>query len=402
VIRRAISLGADHAHPVLRRLSPQGPPDLFKYWRDRRSDLCDGRFIGWAGEFAHIRDLVLDFSKCRHARKPRAVIGDGSEFEHGHCEFERGCLQLEGLGTRFSYELPGHMAHWVDSLVDCRSVRIDVEHSDVFLAIARYEYANLFHVLADLYYAFLVLRFLRIEPRSVTVLLMDRHPSCPLDAFVETMFGGVKRIDDLRGVHRFKNMIFSPLGHRGPMAARFQKYPYLIEDFARHTLRAFGLEPRRTRKVRRLTIVRRRDYDDRVECSGSPVRRRIVNEDALIASVGRAFDGADVAGVRFEELGVAAQLRCVSETDILVGMHGAGLAHALFLPANGGLLELFPRYYSVVNDHYYNIAYWRRLHYARWKNRSRRLELGGIATYVPPREISRKLGRLVAAIEAHG
>ena len=46
-------------------------------------------------------------------------------------------------------------------------------------------------------------------------------------------------------------------------------------------------------------------------------------------------------------------------------MHGAGLTHALFLPANASLIELSTSSYSG-SDHFASIAAWRQLHYERW------------------------------------
>jgi len=401
MIRDAISRLPDRAHPVIRHARRQGPSDLFGYWRQRETALHEGRFIAWANEFALCRDVRVDFSKCRGRRGERAFVGDGTEFEAGHCALERGFLQLDGVSGRLSYDLPQALGYWAESLTETDVGRDEVRHPEpeTALLLARYEYANLFHVLSELYSAFLVLRFLEIDPSSVTVVLMDRHPSSPLDAFAEAMFGGVRRADDFQGVHRFAKVVFSPLGHRSPLTARYQKRPYLADEFSGSILRSFGLSPRRVESVRRLTFIRRRDYRERGAPSGNPVQRQIANEDQLITELKRELPGVDVCGARFEEFSVADQLGKVCETDILVGMHGAGLTHALFLPAGAGVVELFPRFLPSTNDHYYNIARWRGLPYTRWKNRERRYELAGVATYFPPSLLIAAIRRLIARIE---
>ena len=78
------------------------------------------------------------------------------------------------------------------------------------------------------------------------------------------------------------------------------------------------------------------------------------------------------------------QLRIVARTDILVGMHGAGLSHALFLPSHGGLIEFYPTYYTSDNVHFKQFSQWRRLHYVRWVNTDMYLERNGDATLIPP------------------
>ncbi len=42
------------------------------------------------------------------------------------------------------------------------------------------------------------------------------------------------------------------------------------------------------------------------------------------------------------------QLAVVQATDILIGMHGAALAHALLLPPHAALVELWPQVGAVV------------------------------------------------------
>lgn len=68
--------------------------------------------------------------------------------------------------------------------------------------------------------------------------------------------------------------------------------------------------------------------------------RRLANEEACVAvlrSAGLAVQAIDFACRPFEE-----QLRIAAETDILVGIHGAGLTHFLWMPPHGGLLEVDP------------------------------------------------------------
>lgn len=78
--------------------------------------------------------------------------------------------------------------------------------------------------------------------------------------------------------------------------------------------------------------------------------RQVVNLEALISGLNKAKYEVTVAnfssyGPPFED-----QVRIVSQTDILVGMHGAGLTHMLFLPKWSAVFELYncedPKCYS--------------------------------------------------------
>jgi Glycosyltransferase 61 len=98
------------------------------------------------------------------------------------------------------------------------------------------------------------------------------------------------------------------------------------------------------------------------------VQRKIANEDDLLQSVSEKHgELCTVRGVQLDLLPVAEQLRMIGETDILVGMHGAGLSHVLFMPQHGALIELQPRYQSS-NTHFADLALWRGLFYRSWKN----------------------------------
>lgn len=68
------------------------------------------------------------------------------------------------------------------------------------------------------------------------------------------------------------------------------------------------------------------------------------------------------------------QLRLVLVTDVLVGMHGAGLTHALFLPPHAGLIEFFPSRRAHQNEHFRRIALNHKLKYLRWTLDGRHLE----------------------------
>jgi protein O-GlcNAc transferase len=72
--------------------------------------------------------------------------------------------------------------------------------------------------------------------------------------------------------------------------------------------------------------------------------RHVTNEDALVAALRRRVPGIQVEVVNFDWNGrptIAAQLALMTETDVLVGMHGAGLVHALWLPEWAALYEIY-------------------------------------------------------------
>lgn len=70
---------------------------------------------------------------------------------------------------------------------------------------------------------------------------------------------------------------------------------------------------------------------------GGATRRSISNLDRLIEHISTHSTATLVA---FEDTSPAEQLRIINQTDVLIGQHGAGLSHLLFLHDNAALVEL--------------------------------------------------------------
>ncbi|KAI7286736.1 hypothetical protein KC343_g820 [Hortaea werneckii] len=72
--------------------------------------------------------------------------------------------------------------------------------------------------------------------------------------------------------------------------------------------------------------------------------RRLRNQDALLVRLQATFPDIRVRSVDLAALSITDQLWTVHTTNILVGVHGAGLAHGMFLPNEGTttLVEILP------------------------------------------------------------
>lgn len=84
-----------------------------------------------------------------------------------------------------------------------------------------------------------------------------------------------------------------------------------------------------------VTFVSRTDYANR------SIARQLVNE-AELASAWAQLGHFRVRRAQFELLPFDAQLRLVRDTDVLVGMHGAGMVNSLWLPRSAHVIEIFP------------------------------------------------------------
>jgi protein O-GlcNAc transferase len=94
--------------------------------------------------------------------------------------------------------------------------------------------------------------------------------------------------------------------------------------------------------------------------------RRTLNEDELVAAL-RGTGRYEVTLAKFTHRTafVAEQMSVVRRSDILIGIHGAGLTHALFLPDWAVLFEL---YHCGDPGCYGDLARLRGVGYVTWTN----------------------------------
>ncbi|KAK6823576.1 hypothetical protein PG987_013833 [Apiospora arundinis] len=101
--------------------------------------------------------------------------------------------------------------------------------------------------------------------------------------------------------------------------------------------------------------------------------RRLEDQDGLLDRVRMEHPGVKMEAVDFGSIPLRDQINVARNTDILVGVHGAGLTHSLFMKeGRGALVEIFPPdfQYSGLRA----IARERNLHYYKTHNTTRKQE----------------------------
>ena len=104
---------------------------------------------------------------------------------------------------------------------------------------------------------------------------------------------------------------------------------------------------------------------------GQKIGRRVTNEEelhqALLKDPVLATHNLEIKFLDFGKLGtIQEQMKIVRNTDILIGAHGAGLTHSLFLPEESVLVELF--FIGFHSSFFRNMAKWRGIHYLAYQN----------------------------------
>ena len=275
---------------------------------------------------------------------------------------------------------------------------IDACQFDEFtIAVQRYEYVNLYHTMTDWYNAFLVMQFFGRSPRQTNILIFDSHPYGSLDPVWPQLFNATFRLSALPPKTRFRRMVWNIVGYNSPMTIHPSPNPPLFEEFRSFFLSSFDVDSNRTVDCANLSVlfIWRRNYVAHPRNPSGFVQRKIRNEVKLIQYVRKKIPNINARGVQIDAMPMQDQLRLVINADILVGVHGAGLAHAVFLPRGGGLLELAPNSMWAGSEHFETIASWRQLVYLRWINNDILLdtESQGLLT-VPPHVVTASIRKI--------
>ncbi|KAL6777349.1 hypothetical protein ACKKBF_B21175 [Auxenochlorella protothecoides x Auxenochlorella symbiontica] len=355
-----------------------------------------------------VQGLVVDTSRMTRARCPRHRPGYLCEtptyHRYGQGAFELGCdwpsFSLADHSPDHGRDIYQAMAAgargWLSPLV----LRDTAPEPRPTLFVTREvrEHANLFHCLTDLLNAFLTLRMLGWQTWGV--LLLDDHPPGPFDelwARLHARGGGeggdlvltggaklapVPRLSDITGPKRplYTAAAFPPPGYTSLLFAHLYEpssCPRPTPLFADFRAFLLGLFDPARRTLGRPLAAAASDALDVLVVSRRPgqgrrrVARQLANEEELVDAL-RALDGLegravavhllDLAGLALEQ-----QLARIAQTDLLVGMHGAGLAHALLARPGTALLELWPQPEGIWRC-YEHFAEWAGLHYGRWAN----------------------------------
>ncbi|KAL5484492.1 hypothetical protein EMCRGX_G021003 [Ephydatia muelleri] len=136
----------------------------------------------------------------------------------------------------------------------------------------------------------------------------------------------------------------------------------LMQAFSKHTLQRLRVaQESSSSNVLRVTLLSR-----------STQHRRIVNEDQLVRAMKTVgYFQVKVVDYKYSKFPFLDQLKTTHNSDIFIGMHGAGLAHIMFLPDWAGVFEIFN---TEDPGCYHDLARLRGVHYITWEDRKKLFE----------------------------
>lgn len=347
--------------------------NLREEWMKNQVMFCGGKFNGYGNEFARLHDVAVNvqqpghfFLECPHNKYP--------------------VYTFKELTSK------NHLNDWLKSLTQMNTNIVRTLRKNTTFAVLRYEYANLFHQITDMYNVFVVAKLLNLNPSQMNVLFFGLHKPGHIDKSWDTLFGQIERIEKFDQPVLYKDLIWAVLGYNSPINFFSLGSLPFVNEFSGYFLSQHKSSWKKLNcDSVSILFIWRHDY---IAHPGNPsglIKRKIINENEIIKAVEDVFPGQYVAGVQLDQHDMTDQVQWISQTDILVAMHGAGMTHTMFLPSHAGVLELYPNYWPKTNRHFKSMAKWRKLHYLNWQNINPTNEKSRFYTYIPPTIVIQRL-----------
>ena len=185
-----------------------------------------------------------------------------------------------------------------------------------------------------------------LDPEKVSVFIMDRMTVGFYTPIWQLLFAPKKQLQwfpDLREKYRGKVVCFekayfniparlSPIYNQDD--CRNSSLYRLYRDLVLNSVNALEIRPAGEALI--ITLIVRRNYE-----TGHPIGRRFANSRELVKALRKLNGRIVVNEVDFADVDFDQQLAISRATDILVAMHGAGLAQMMFMHPHGSVFEFF-------------------------------------------------------------
>lgn len=211
---------------------------------------------------------------------------------------------------------------------------------------------NLWHCLMEMFSMTLSLDVLRSTARpnetrpfftaadaaNTQVVILDERGDGPyFDLWSIFAKRPTLRLKDLPETTTFENIIVPLAGGSNPFwqgdwDIHSCEESALLRTFARRVLDFYDLGVQQPRQGEDITVT----FINRTE------GRRIIDQEKYLGKVQSEFEHVKVHSIDFAAIPFRKQLEIIRDTDVLVGVHGAGLTHGMFLSPRSVMVEILP------------------------------------------------------------
>jgi hypothetical protein len=304
-----------------------------------------------SGTHLRVRQLVLDRSRLylsipNNEFKPAASRRDAFMV---HCASDTFDFSKPAVTNAFGLSDDGspngqHFLSAVETLPQCH-----VRFPQLSALINRDWLRNIWHRVAhDLYPAFVSMKSFGVADEQPRIVHMDYAPNTFADmyAVISPNATWLRDLPPEKTIVCFDDVLFIVSRHWSLTFPETLAHPIHANPWVQH-FRNWVLKRLQLDHIRS-SFYRSAGSEVTVTwVSRDPTRpgfRAFKNEEELIPRIQQELDGrgALIQKIRFEDMSFREQLMVAASTDVLFGMHGAGLTHILWLPSHAVVLEVLP------------------------------------------------------------
>ncbi|KAL9652549.1 hypothetical protein ABK040_000119 [Willaertia magna] len=338
--------------------------------------------------------LIIDFTKLSLAQclkyRPGYLCRTFTYYNYkngalmGNCKVNENNFKLDKFSNDFGKDI---FSSFQNNLNNLNKIKIE-KGITIFLTREVDEHVNMFHATSDFFNTYLMLEFFQINNQEdVQIVILDDHKDGPFDMIWDNTFSfkkPMRRARDFKDqVILFERAIFQMAGYASPLLSHLLDFNknnkgqcsdrlVTISLFTERIIKGFKIPIRDlNNKVIKVLFISRKPYNLN-GIQHSFMGRQISNEDEIMKSLKslEKENNFQVEKIDFAHLTFKEQIQKVYYSDFLIGFHGAGLTHALWLPnSNAAVLELWSKE-SVQNwQCFEQITLWKGNLYDIWKNR---------------------------------
>lgn len=371
------------------------------YGRDEHYTSCDGDF-----GFRLIekwRNLKQDLTITNRNQLPQTKIFCHRIHQTRHtgednfCHFENlyffpgnqigGNSKIRGDAGTFQLELRQSMLSWRSVDHQCKKTL-----PGVTLLVFRDDAFNVFHSLANILNSFLSLLILNIKPKVDRVVILDTLQDGPYFSSWKAFSDNVIRLNE---EVCFEKAVYSIPGGsnfiwKDVWVPNNCYHSSVLKSYIRFMLKHYNLlEQKRREKESPIRIT----FSVRKFKPGATPGRRIMNEDELvnilkneIKTPTRKPVPTNIVVIDFGTIPFEKQIELMRNTDIYIGMHGAGMTHLIYLPDEAVVIELFPKGWHQSSMR--NLAKYTNKIYLGWQNVHDSNVRDGHSAVIDPKEFT--------------
>lgn len=297
----------------------------------------------------HLRIEVANIESDMGGEDLNSVMGREEEVEYP--KYHPGALTISRPLENLSTPLNRSAFHYISDVLSAVTIEQKwlpcVETwNGTTMFLTRYEYVNLYHTMTDFFNAFFSYpkkNSTEDSDEPVNIVFLDAHAKGKLDSVWRQVFGNFTFVKHLpRGGVCFQRATFVPPGYVSPLFPKSDRRdcpnPVVMEDFSNHFLTSFGLEHVQMQRGK-IVIIDRVPYVSHPRSNPNRAQRILSNMTRILTHLQLLSNAQSVSLVRFEELTFKEQMQAVREAHILIGNHGAGLTHMVFMSDGSHVVE---------------------------------------------------------------